>query len=255
MNIFGKTLASFGIGATKVDTRLEKANYSQGETIRGEVFIQGGQAQQEIDDIYLFLVVQYEHEGTQAEYVISEFRISERFEMGPKETKVIPFEFDLPYDSPVSTSGSPIYIKTGLDIKMAVDPTDHDGIEVVPHPFVQQVVKATEYLGYRLEKVDMDFEHYYSRHPFVQQYQFKPTGNTFSKYIDDIQMVFFPFQHELDIILRVDRKAIGLMSSMEEALNLDEKISRFTITYDEVKDNISLLESKIEYQIQRQIQT
>lgn len=250
-----KGLASFGIGAAKVDTRLEKATYRQGETIRGEVYIQGGQAEQEIDDIYLYLVIQYEHEGTQAEYVIDEIHISEPFTIESRETKIIPFEFELPCDTPVSTSGSPIYIKTGLDIKMALDPKDEDGIEVLPHPFVEQIVKATENLGYNLEKVEMDFEHFYSRHPFVQIYNFHPVGKTFTKYVDNIQMVFFPQQHEVDIILQVDRKARGLISSMEEALDLDKKISRFTITTNEVKDNIMLLESKIEYQIQRQIQT
>jgi sporulation-control protein len=56
--MFGKVMASIGVGAAKVDTRLEKATYRQGEMIRGEVFVQGGQTPQFIDEIYLFLVVQ-----------------------------------------------------------------------------------------------------------------------------------------------------------------------------------------------------
>lgn len=255
MSFFSKTLASFGIGATKVDTRLEKATYRQGDRIAGEIFVQGGQSEQEIDEIYLYLVVQYEHEGKQEEYVISEVRISDQFVIGPKESKVIPFDFVLPYDTPISTNASPIYLKTGLDISMAIDPSDNDGIEVLPHHLVEKIVDATENIGYRLEKIKMDFEHYHSRNPFVQMFHFEPTGRTASRFVDDIQMVFFPMENEVDIILQVDRKAVGLLSTVEEALDLDEKLSRFTISEEEIEENMSLLESKIEYQIHRQIQS
>jgi sporulation-control protein len=245
MSVFGKALASLGVGAAKVDTRLEKATYRQGEMIRGEVFIQGGQAPQLIEEIYLYLIVQYHHEGTQKEYVVSEFRLTEAFEIGPHESKVLPFQFEMPFDAPVSTGGSPIYLKTGLDIKMAMDPSDTDGVEILPHPLIDAVLHALEGIGFRLSSVDYAFDKFYSRHPFIQEYKMIPEEGAYREAFDQISLVFYPHVHEVDVILSLDRKAIDLMSSMEEALNLDERILRFTVTKKEVERGPRALEAKM----------
>jgi sporulation-control protein len=244
MSVFGKALASLGVGAAKVDTRLEKAQYRQGDTIRGEVFVQGGQTAQSIDEIYLYLIVQYHHEGTQHDYVVSEFRLTDAFEIAPLETKVIPFQFELPLDTPVTTGGSFVYLKTGLDIKMAKDPTDTDGIEVLPHPLVDAVLTVVERAGFRLSGVDFAFDKFYSRHPFVQEYVMAPQG-AFEKLVDELYLVFYPQAQEVDVIMAIDRKAVDLMSSMEEALNLDERMVRFTVTRQEIEKSPRALETRI----------
>lgn len=248
MSIFGKALASIGVGSAKVDTRLEKATYRQGETIRGEVFVQGGQSSQLIDEIYLYLMMQYQHEGSENEYIIDEFRLTDAFEIGIRETRVIPFQFQLPYDVPVSTGGSPIFVKTGLNIKMAVDPNDMDGIEILPHPLVDTVLHAVEEIGFRLNSVDFAFDKFYSRHPFIQEYRLIPLGR-YQEELDEIIMVFYPNMNEVNVILSLDRKAVDLMSSMEEALNLDERIIRFTVTAREVEHTTTQLQAKIKQQI------
>lgn len=250
MSFFGKTLASMGLGSTKVDTRLEKSSYRQGELIRGEIYVQGGQAEQKIDDIYLFLVVQYHHEGSQDEFVLSEFRITDPFVIGPSESKEIPFEFHLPFDTPVTTSGCPVYLKTGLDIKMAIDPSDLDGIEINPHPLVDEILKVTETVGFELHGVVADFEHYYTQQPFVQEYHLKPLLR-FGEAVDKLSMVFTPHDNEVDVILKVDRKAVDLMTSMEEALDLDQRMVRFTVSEDELKSGV--LQEKIDKMIEEQI--
>jgi sporulation-control protein len=250
--MFGKVMASIGVGAAKVDTRLEKATYRQGEMIRGEVFVQGGQTPQFIDEIYLFLVVQYHHEGKEQEYVVSEFHLTEAFEIGEHESRVIPFQFELPLDAPVSTGGAPVYLKTGLDIKMAVDPKDMDGIEILPHPLVDAVLHAVESVGFRLTSVDYAFDKFYSRHPFIQEYKLMPTDR-YKEFFDEISMVFYPHMNEVDVILTLDRKAFDLMSSMEEALNLDERILRFTVTRQEVELNTNALQAKLTQMIEQYI--
>ncbi|MDQ0418832.1 sporulation-control protein [Croceifilum oryzae] len=250
MSIFGKTLASMGIGATKVDTRLEKSSYRQGDFINGAVYIQGGQVEQKVDDIYLYLVVQYHHEGNSAEYVLDEFRITEPFVIGPSESKEIPFEFQLPYDVPVTTSGCPVYLKTGLDIRMAKDPGDVDGIEITPHPLVHQMIQLIEEIGFELRGVTADFEHYYTQQPFVQEYRFNPLLR-FQDVVDQIVVVFTPHDHEVDIILKVDRKAVDLMTSMEEALDLDQRMTRFVVTQAEYESG--QLARRVESLIVKQI--
>lgn len=250
MELLHKTLASFGVGAAIVDTRLDKGKYRQGEMIKGEVFIRGGKVEQEIDEIYLFLIVQYQHDGAQAEHILAEHRITERFTIGANETKTIPFKFRMPYDVPISTSGTPVYVRTGLDIKVAVDPKDTDLIEVVPHTVVDKILKAMKNIGFTLDDVQLNFEQFHERNPFVQEFHFTPSGG-FEKYIEGVNLVFLPDEHKVEVILQVDAKPVDLVTSMEEALDLDKKITRFIVTKDEVKDGKALLESKLEYQIQR----
>lgn len=250
MSVFGKTLASMGIGAAKVDTRLEKSSYRQGDLICGAIYVQGGQVEQKVDDIYLYLVVQYHHEGNQAEYILDEFRITEPFVLSPSESKEIPFEFQLPYDVPVTTSGCPVYLKTGLDIKMAKDPSDVDGIEITPHPLVSRVIKLIEEVGFELKGVTADFEHYYTQQPFVQEYQLTPLMR-FQDVVDRVVVVFTPHDQEVDIILKVDRKAVDLMTSMEEALDLDQRMTRFVVKESDLESD--KLGNKIEKLIVKQI--
>lgn len=245
MSIFGKALASFGVGAAKVDTRLEKALYRQGETIRGEVFIQGGQAEQQIDEIYLYLVVQYHVEEKDHEYVVNEFRLTDSFMIHSRETKVIPFEFQLPMDSPITTKNSHLFLKTGLDIKMAVDPKDTDGIDILPHPLIDSIITAVENIGFQLYSIDFHFDKFYSpRLPFVQCYKLSPKG-LYGQYFDELKFVFTPHETEVDVIMLLDRKAIDLISSMEEALNLDERFVPFKVEEKEVKKGLTKLQKRI----------
>jgi sporulation-control protein len=249
--MFKKALAKLGIGSATVDTILERSTYRQGERVRGQIHIRGGKAAQEIDDIYLYLVVQYYHEGTEAECVVDEFRLTERFVVSPFESQVIPFEFTLPLDTPVSTGGSPVYLKTGLDIKRAIDPTDLDGIEVLPHPAVDQILKAVESLGFRLYQVQYDFEHFHSRNPFVQVYNLKPTGD-YSKQLDKLSFIFNLQNKRIDVVMKVDRKPIHLLGKMEEQLKLDERITQFSVTQHET-NHFLLLRERIEKILQQQL--
>lgn len=241
--MFGKMLASIGIGSAKVDTRLEKSTYRQGDIIRGEVFVQGGKAEQKIDAIYMYLIMQ-NLDDQEDEVLLDEFLLTESFVIAEKETKMIPFQFQLPYDTPVTTGGSPIYLKTGLDVKMAVDPDDHDGFEVLPHLVIDQVLKAVEAIGFELNMIEFDYEAFHERHPFVQKYKLFPNGE-YSNILDEVNLIFHPSETGTSVIMQVNRKAIDLKSSMEEALNMDERFVRFEVVNNQenlqqvVEENLS----------------
>lgn len=241
--MFDKMLASLGIGSAKVDTRLAKSTYRQGEIIKGDIFVQGGKSEQKIDSIYMYLILQNYLDEQSDEYVLDEFLLTDTFHIQAHESKVIPFEFQLPYDTPVTTGGSPIYLKTGLDVKMAVDPDDLDGFEVLPHPLVDQILQSVELIGFQLSRIEFDHETFHEKHPFVQKYKFLPQWN-YQDVLDEIKMVFYPSVHEVDVILQVNTKPVGLKSHMKEALNIDEKFVRFTIS-DTQKDFGTLIEQHI----------
>lgn len=53
MSFFKKALASIGVGNAKIDARLEKEDWKQGEEVRGEVVLVGGSVEQQIEEIYM----------------------------------------------------------------------------------------------------------------------------------------------------------------------------------------------------------
>lgn len=242
--MIGKVLASFGLGSAKVDTRLQKATYRQGEIVRGDIFIQGGKTEQTIDSIYMYLTLQNYLDEQQDEYILDEILLTDPFTIGAHDTKVIPFQFQLPLDTPVTTGGSAIYLKTGLDVKMAVDPDDHDGFEVLPSLLVDRILKVTEQIGFQLHSVEFDHEMFHARHPFVQKFKLTPQGE-YVEIIDDIKFIFYPSPHEMDVIIQVDNKARDLKSSVEEILQMDERVVRFTIANEET-NLLPLIESQIQ---------
>jgi sporulation-control protein len=252
VDIFRKSLASFGIGSAKVDTRLEKSTYMQGEIVRGKIYVSGGQAEQFIDEIYLHLFLQYEFEGNTKTYLLERILLSEPFSITPKEERQLPFEFQLPYDTPISTVGAPIYLQTGLDIRLAKDPQDMDGIEVLPHPYIDMVLEAIELNGLRLTEVAFDYEHHFSRHPFIQMYHCEPT-EAIQFGLDKASFVFYAQQNEIEVIMHLDKRGDDLFSSMEEAFQLDVRLGRFVLPVEELQHGKQYLAERIHAEIERTI--
>ncbi|EZP76724.1 SpoOM family protein [Parageobacillus genomosp. 1] len=232
--MFKKFLSSIGIGAARVDTKLSKTQYAPGETVEGIVEIHGGNVEQQIDEIYLSLVTTYIREIDDKKYqenaVLEKYKVTGSLTIRPNETKTIPFQFVLPYDVPITKGKTKVWIQTGLDIKMAIDPQDRDYIEIEPHPLVAAFLEATRRLGFRLREVQCEQAPRYLRRrlPFVQEFEFKPTSGAFKGRLDELEAIFFVSEHQAEVILEIDRKARGLSGLLAESLNMDETLIRFT---------------------------
>lgn len=187
--IFYKSLASLGIGGATVNTRLEGSRFYPGEMVKGDVFVRGGNSPQEIEDIYLYLVVVVSKDNKKTSQVMEKFRLSQSFTLQVGEHKRIPFQIKLPIETPMSTGSFPIYLKTGLDIKMAVDPTDLDRIEVFPTPLVQKLLKQMEDADFILYRIHNEYDPDQKPYPFFQMFQFRPTGR-YHGYVDDMNIIF-----------------------------------------------------------------
>lgn len=154
--MIGRMLASLGIGSAKVDTILGKSTYHQGEVVKGDILIDGGKTKQRIDSIYLYLAAQPLGDEQRDEHLLDQFLLTESFVIEANERKSIPFQFTLPVDTPVSAGGVTVYLKTGLDVKRAIDPDDLDGIEVTPHPSIEAVIRAFRRLHFHLNGIYFD---------------------------------------------------------------------------------------------------
>lgn len=257
MSMFKKLLASVGIGSAQVDARLEKDSLLPGELVKGEVHLTGGDVAQEIDEIYMYVVTHYERESNDTkvkeECILAKHRLSERFTLQPKETKELPFSFPLPYETPVTMGRQPVYLRTGLDIKNAIDPGDSDFIEVRPHPLMSKVLDSVAFLGFQLYKVDCEYNRYLGRScPFVQEFEFRPTGK-YRNRLEELEVIFFLREGEAEVLLQLDKRARGFLGALEEAFDLDERYVRFRITDADLHRSVADVASELERLIERNI--
>ncbi|QQE75586.1 sporulation protein [Brevibacillus composti] len=257
MSMFKKLMASVGIGSAKVDARLVEDSLIPGEQVTGEVHIKGGDVTQTIDEIYMYVVTHYERESNdkkvKEEMILAKHRISETFVLNPQEEKVIPFSFQLPFETPLTMGRQPVYLRTGLDIKNAVDPGDSDFIEVNPHPLMAKVLDAIRSLGFQLYKVDCEYNRLLGRtYPFVQEFEFRPTGAYRSR-LEELEVVFYLKEGELEVLMELDKRSRGFFGGLQEAFNLDERYARFRVTEADLTRPTSDLASGIDALIRKHL--
>ncbi|NGZ76384.1 sporulation protein [Saccharibacillus alkalitolerans] len=234
MSFFKKMLASVGIGNAKVDTVLDSAEVPVGGDISGVVYIQGGQVEQQVDRIYLFLKSEYirEHDDRKVRETatITKFLLTERFTLRAGERKEVPFRFTLPEYTPVTLRSSGVWIETGLDIPSAADATDRDALNVTPSDEIQVALDAIELLGFRLREVTNDYAPRLGGPlPFVQEFEYVPTTK-FRGHLDELEVLFRQQHGDLELLLEVDRRARGLGGFFSEAMGTDESLVRLNLS-------------------------
>jgi sporulation-control protein len=234
MPVLRKLLASVGIGAAQVDTTLHNASLIPGEILEGEVHVLGGDVEQDIDDIYLKVTTQYRREVDDSsvweECVLVNYHLLDRFQIQSKQEMTLPFSFQLPYETPLTLSKHPVYVRTGLDIKIAIDPEDCDLLEVRPHPLMQAVFQALEELGFHLHAATCQHAPYFGgRYPFVQELTFHPTG-IYRDRFDELEVIFNLQSDALTVLLEIDKRTHGLGGFLSDAFDLDERYVHFDVT-------------------------
>lgn len=247
--MFNRFLASIGIGSATIDTLLEKAHYAQGEEVKGLVRIRGGSVPQDISAIHLSLMTEYIRESNDHKYReqagIARIAVSHPFKLEAGETREVPFAFRLPEDTPLTFRNVPVWIKTELDIRGAVDPSDHDRIEVLPGYETNVVLEALDELGFRLRKADCEYSRRFgTRLPFVQELEFVPTAS-FRGALDELEVVFRPVPDGVELLLEIDRRARGLASMFAEALSLDESVVRVSFSGRELAEGPSAVAQQL----------
>lgn len=242
VSMFKKILSSVGIGAAKVDTQLHQTSFFPGETIEGVVTIKGGSTDQNVDAIYLKLMSEYEDKLNDKKINIAveleKFLLQDSFTIAADENKEIPFSFQIPYDVPVTLGKTRVWVQTGLDIKMAIDPQDRDYIKIQPHPLIKAFIQSAEQLGFSLREVDCEkaTAAFRKRFPFVQEFEFKAYSGEFARKLDELEAVFYLSENQAEVLLQIDRKVRGLSSFLSESLGLDESYARFSYSKEDTSD-------------------
>nr|WP_255570278.1 sporulation protein [Cohnella sp. CFH 77786] len=230
----GKFLASIGIGSAKLDTLLERAVYSPGDEVRGEVRLKGGNVEQRIETISLSVMTQYLRESGDNKYYenaeIARYEISSPFTLQAGESREVPFAFPLPADTPITVGKTPVWIGTELDIRGALDPNDNDRIEVRPTPGMNTVLQAAELAGFRFRNAECEYTRLGGRLPFLQEFEYVPAGR-FRGRLDEIEIAFVRQDaNGIELLVQIDRRARGLSSLFAEALDMDESFVRVRLS-------------------------
>ncbi|MFJ9177578.1 sporulation protein [Streptomyces sp. NPDC102360] len=219
---FKRLLASLGAGGASVETVLTEVNVVPGGVVQGEVRIQGGSVDQEIEGLSVGLQARVEVEGndqeTKQDIEFTKVRLGGAFELKAQAVHAVPFGLEIPWETPVTTidgqqlRGMNIGVTTELEIARAIDSSDLDPINVHPLPSQQAILDAFIRIGFRFKSADMERGHIRNTRqklPFYQEIEFHPPQQY--RGLNQVELSFVADDREMDVVLEMDKKP-GLFS-------------------------------------------
>ncbi|KAB2824987.1 sporulation protein [Aliivibrio finisterrensis] len=240
MSFFKKTLASLGIGSANVDTIIHQEALVPGQKVQVTIEVTGGATEQHIDNIDLKLCCQYKKEvkrnrdsGSRTDvitqtHVLADWSLPYAFTIEPKQERKFELELDLPLNTPVTIGDSNVWVQTGLDISLGLDPKDKDPITVRPDDLFDGVLTALETEGLRIRQVECEYVKGFEL-PFVQEFEFVPFDGPYHGRWRELEMIAHRAKDELQLWFEIDRRhqggALGLLSSMLGCGELKRQLS------------------------------
>lgn len=195
--MFKKLFARLGKGAATVDLRLHNPNIQGGQTIQGELVIQGGEVTQSINNVNVVFMMDITLKQGPTTKQIALIPISGRDTISPGETKTIPFDYHIPADLPVSRNNVSYYFHTNVDIEGGVDRKDVDRITVLPSDAVQALFDGMQLLAFREKATSGKLDAY------GQEFAFFPTAQ-FQNAIQEVEFRVAQQNDGLKVWMEVD---------------------------------------------------
>jgi sporulation-control protein len=237
--VFKRLLGALGVGGPTVDTVLDPAPARPGGTLTGEVRLEGGKADFDIEHITLELVarVEAEHEGGESEGVAAfgRFTVGGGFRLAEGEQRVVPFSVTLPWETPVTELhgqhlGVVLGVRTELSVAGAKDKGDLDQLNVTPLPAQEAVLEALGGLGFGFKAADLEYGRIGGtgqQLPFYQEIELVPSPR-YAHQVNEIELTFLASPGGMEVVLEADKRG-GFLSPGHDAL------TRFTVSHDGVE--------------------
>ncbi|ONI84120.1 hypothetical protein ALI144C_15610 [Actinosynnema sp. ALI-1.44] len=237
--VFKKMLQKLGVGGPSVDTVLADPRVTPGGTLTGEVRIQGGDGDAEIEHIALSLVTRVER-GDRGQGMVEFHRVvvSGPTKLAAKQDRTIPFSIPVPWEAPITEVGGQrlprmeLGLRTELSIAKAVDKGDLDPVYVLPLESQDAVLEAFGQLGFQFKSADLEAGRIYGIRqelPFFQEIEFYPPQQ-FAGRINEVELTIVASHEGIVVVLEADKRGgfgggqdvIGRFeASHREALELD----------------------------------
>jgi len=216
--VFKKMLSAFGVGGPSVDTVLTNPNTRPGLTLDGQVNLVGGDAPASIEQISIGLVTRVEIESGGGDHAgMMEFHrmpVSGRLELAPKQQLSIPFQFPVPWETPVTDvyghrlHGMTMGLRTEVAVARAVDKSDLDQVAVHPLPIHERILEAFQALGFRFKHADLERGHIYGVQqtlPFYQEIEFFAAPQ-YAQAVNEVELTFVTSPQGVEVILECDKR-------------------------------------------------
>ncbi|MFF2497897.1 sporulation protein [Peribacillus sp. NPDC058075] len=198
--MFKKILASLGKGAASVDLQYDNRNYQAGESVQGEVVIQGGEVEQKINQLTIRLMMNVVLKQGSVSKEVAHIPLVNRDCIHPKERKVIPFHYVLPTNIPISRGTVSYYLDTHLDIEGGVDRKDVDRLVIQSQKSISSIFNAMSQLGFRETANSGKLDQY------GQEFAFFPTQQ-FMGQVNEVEMRFANEESGIRVWMEVDCKS------------------------------------------------
>ncbi|MEM7536226.1 MAG: sporulation protein, partial [Chloroflexota bacterium] len=150
------------------------------------------------------------------------------------EVRTVETSVQLAYETPLTIGGNSVYVKTGLDIPLALDPQDRDAIEVMPGTIVQGIFDAMEGMGFRFYRADCEQGYFKYNQPYVQEFEFRPQTDPFRAKLDEVEFVCLPGPESTQVYMQVDRRGRGVSGLFADMLDTDETNLKLELTQQDV---------------------
>ncbi|MED0680489.1 sporulation protein [Aneurinibacillus thermoaerophilus] len=195
-------MAKLGFGSARVDLVLRNSEFILGDTVEGELVIQGGAVEQYIKKIDVQFMMAIRTKQNEYRQAIATIPFACNFNIGAEERKVFPFRYELPKDLLISSHTVAYYFVTNLDIAAGVDNQDRDYIRVNPPQRFQNIIAAFEQLGFREKHDSRKFNGY------AQEFEFFPT--TFLRdRVKEVEFIAAIEEEQIRLLLELDLPSFG----------------------------------------------
>ncbi|CAH0524254.1 sporulation protein [Vibrio hippocampi] len=246
MSFFKKTLASFGIGSARVDSVIHQEFVYPGDQLKVTIHVYGGNTSQEVDNINVSLCCRYiaevarnQNEHNDNDPGVTKKRVAKThqlqswslpyaFTIEPGQTRDFEATLEVPWNTPVTIGDSKVWLETGLDIALAVDPSDKDILTVRPDPLLDGIFSSLEAQGLRIRQVECEAAKGFEM-PFVQEFEFVPTTGPYHGRWRELEMVAYRTPEQLQLWFEVDRNKQGVTGMLSSLIGLGQLKRELTL--------------------------
>lgn len=226
-----KLFSKLGFGSAKIDLQLDQDTVVMGETITGKLIVQGGEFDQEINEVMVHLKVKSNYRQNDSNrYVnmaIASSRPVESFYLQKNERKEFPFKMNIPNYIAMSSLNTRYYFSSNLDIEDGLDSDDCDYVTILPSGLMKNFMEGFGLLGCKVRGEG-----------FTGTYQlldFQTTTWLRGK-LDELVFHFEPAQSHSVIAghFEIDKKTFGAQGALMDKLDLDEKKGYYSFSKDQL---------------------
>lgn len=201
------------IGANvSIDTILTDTNVSPGGTLHGEVHFAGLEHSHYVQSLSVALTADVD-DGSSQPKDMEFFRadIGTDFTLEADDSQVIPFSFDVPWETPIGSligrtlPGMRLGAVTHLALRNALDSGDLDPLVVEPLPVHLAVLKALDSLGFVFHRAHLREGNLPgSRMPFYQEIEYWAAGE-YGMAFKALDLTFITSQAVTLVVIEMDR--------------------------------------------------